>query len=90
MIKLPRETAIFEFSASNGYASFTLDYECLDIKLIEDGDQNHFSYLITVPIPDDSLRVDWNDSFCFERTYEKWEKGRRCISTLQGRKCSLM
>ena len=70
--------AIFEFSSSNGFSSFNLNFECryTDIRDIGDENQSHFSYLINL-LPD--LR---SDVWCQERSYEEW--GSFCITSLQG------
>ena len=82
-IKLSRKTAIFEFSSSNGFSSFTLDYECRHIAIteIEDENQNYFSYLVLYPYQ------LWSHTACEERGYEEWYY--YCITTFQGLKCSM-
>ena len=86
-IKLSRKMAIFEFLASNGNVSLTLDYECRKVALVED--QNHFSYLVT-------FHEDiYNDTSCVERSFEKkkytvWNHTEFCITTFQGKMCSII
>ena len=78
--KLSRRAAIFEFSGSNGYVSLSVNFECREIYLIEDGIQNNFSFLIFLPWDIQS------DTFCFERNYEEWElSSRYCITSFQGK-----
>ena len=85
--KLSRRAAILEFSGSNRYVSLSVNFECREISLIEDEIQNHFSFLVFLP---------WNiqsDTSCVERNYEEWELDsiyNRCITTFQGKKCSMM
>ena len=44
LIKLSRNLAILEFSSANGYTSFSLDFECRLIRIIETENENqsHF------------------------------------------------
>ena len=77
--KLSRNKAILEFSGLNGYVSFSVNFECRNIYLIEDEIQNHFSYLVGLPFN------------CAARNYEQWElNSNYCITTFQGKKCSMM
>ena len=97
-MKLSRKMAVLEFSSSNGYSSFTLDYECRSISIIdtEDGNQINFSYLVYLPY----RRVPGNNT-CEERGYNRaadvmfkstgdmyWGYSEGCITTFQGKKCS--
>ena len=85
LIKLSRNKAILEFSGSNGYVTLSVNFECREIYLIEDEIQNHFSYLVWLPSDIQS------DTSCVERNYEEWElDSRYCITTFQGKKCSMM
>ena len=82
--------AIFEFSSSNGFSSFNLNFECRNIEITEivDGNQSHFSYLVHLPY---GLR---SYTSCEERGYEEcscdecqcWESMPvpYCITTFQG------
>ena len=71
--------AIFEFSSSNGFSSFNINFECRYIRIIEDENNNHFSYLVRLPY---DLR---NDTSCDERGYEEWEiDSDYCITTFEG------
>ena len=48
LIKLSRSTAIFEFSSSNGYSSFNLNFECRYISIedpIEDWSHEDIAYI---------------------------------------------
>ena len=85
--------AIFEFSSSNGFASFNINFECRSISItqIEDEDNNYFSYLVELPY---DLR---SDPSCDERGYEEWvtqywngKQITECITTFQGKKCSMI
>ena len=73
--------AIFEFSSSNGFSSFTLNFECREIRITEIGDenQNHFSYLVL-------LSYDLHSyTCCEERGYEeRWTDPNYCITSFQG------
>ena len=74
--------AIFEFSSSNGFSSFTLNFECRNIGIIEIEDEYsyHFSYLVKKPYGFRS-----NTSQCEERGYEEWERHSEwCITTFEG------
>ena len=85
LIKLSRNKAILEFSGSNGYVTLSVNFECRDIFLIEDEIQNNFSYLVWLPTGISSVFR------CFERNYEEWELASNvCITTFQGKKCSMM
>ena len=86
LIKLPRKTAIFEYSSSNGSSSFTLLYECRRTQIIDTGGENHnhFPYLVELP-PD--IRSNRVKQSCEERSYKEWESDY-CITTFQGLKCS--
>ena len=84
LIKLSRRIAFLEFSGSNGNVTLSVNFECRDIKLIEDEIQNHFSYLVGLPY--DIL----SDTSCVKRNYEKWEYSWDCITSFQGKKCSMM
>ena len=83
--------AIFEFSSSNGFSSFTLNFECRDIKITEigDGNQSHFYYLVFLP---PAFWGEERDMLCEERGYEKCERDYDCdcITTFQGQKCSVV
>ena len=84
-IKLSRKMAIFEFSSSNGYSSFSLNFECrsITISVIEDENNNHLSYRIWLPYDLQS------DTSCNERGYEN-AAGGSCITTFQGKKYSMI
>ena len=70
-MKLSTKMAVLEFSSSNGYSSFTLDYECQRISIIDtstvnlinyfnstgDDNQINFSYLVELPL--DGILMDW-------------------------------
>ena len=91
LIKLTRKSAILEFWSSNGFSSFTLNFECRDIQIIDlgDGNQSNFAYLIYVT---PAIR---SDTLCEERGYEKWETqvyadSDYCMTTFQGKKCSMI
>ena len=75
-----------EFSGLNGNVSFTLNFECRLIRLVEDEIQNHFSFLVLLPFD------QWQcNTSCVERNYEEWELDFEvCITTFQGKKCSMM
>ena len=90
--------AILEFSSSNGFSSFTLNFECRRIRIRDIGDENnnHFIYLVELPWYIDG---SWNDTSCDERgydsniAYEEWDIDNRvsewidsfdCITTFQG------
>ena len=85
-IKLSRKMAIFEFSSSNGFSSFNINFECRSIEIIEDENNNHFSYVVRLPF--------WSDTSCDERGYKEWdrlyENVSTCITTFQGQKCSMI
>ena len=83
LIKLSRNMAIFEFSSSNGFSSFTLYFECRTIRIrnIEDEIQSHFSYVIQFP----NLG---SGTSCQDRGYE--ELNYYCITFFQGQKCSMI
>ena len=76
--------AIFEFSSSNGFSSFNINFECRDIRMIEIEDENntlsnHFTYLVNLP---NYLR---SNTSCDERGYEEWQIDYRwCITTFEG------
>ena len=74
--------AIFEFSSSNGYSSFTIDFECRHIEIIDLGDenQNRFFYISWswFPIWSDTP----SDTPCEDRSYEAWDGF--CKTTFQG------
>ena len=84
--------ALFEFSSSNGYSSFNLFYECRSIQIEEIGDfrmiffyQSNFFYLVEFPC--------YHEACCEERGYEKWELNTwdwKCMTSFQGKKCSMM
>ena len=80
--------AILEFSSSNGFSSFSLNFECRNIQITEIGDQNnnYFTYLVNSPW---DLR---SDTSCDERGYEEWDTDRwiDCTTTFQGKKCSVI
>ena len=85
LIKLSRQAAILEFTGLNGYVSLSVNFECRDILLIEDEIQNNFSHLVW--LPSDIL----SNTSCFERNYEEWDiDSDYCITSFQGKKCSLM
>ena len=70
-------TAIFEFSSSNGFSSFTLSFECREILIVDTGDENKndFSFLVRLSVPS-----------CGERSYEEWDTDfNYCLTTFQGR-----
>ena len=74
-----------EFSGSNGYVSLSVNFECRTIWLTEDEIQNNFFYLVELPFDIQS------DTSCFERNYEEWELDSwYCITSFQGKKCSMM
>ena len=84
-IKLSRNMAILEFSSSNGYTSFSLNFECRLIRIIETENENqsHFFHF--------GLELwtwyGYNDTdiICEERGFEKWEsKNGLCTSTFEG------
>ena len=94
-MKISRKMAVLEFSSSNGYSSFTLEYECRRISIVDTGDGNqiNFSYLVKLP-----YYVRWA---CEERGYEEWvvqnnftiyylSEWYDCKTTFQGQKCSIM
>ena len=65
--------------------SLSVNFECRDILLIEDEIQNNFSHLVSLP---SGIR---SDTSCVERNYEEWElDSGYCITTFQGKKCSMM
>ena len=77
LIKLPRSTAIFEFSSSNGYSSFNLNFECRDIRIKDIGDENrsHFSYNVLVYDSEWFIHMYIDsriETACEERGYELW------------------
>ena len=88
--------AIFEFSSSNGFSSFTLYFECRGYRIKEKGGEtnNHFSYQITLP---PKFR---SDTSCDVRGYEVWDRicpvnGHcsrwiDCTTTFQGKQCSMI
>ena len=80
--KLSRQAAILEFSGSNGFVTFTLNIECRGITLIEDEIQNIFFYEVWLGGNIHSVLS------CFERNYEELEPNV-CITTFQGKKCSM-
>ena len=87
-MKLSRRTAIFEFSSPNGYASFNLNFECRDIRIIDVGDehQSHFSYVDFSDLNQSSL-----DIICEDRGYEEWDMNSLlCSAGFQGKKCSMI
>ena len=85
LIKLSRPRAISEFSGLNGNVTLTLDFECRWIRLIEDEIQNHFSFLVLLP------GIFESNTACVERNYEEWELDSDvCITTFEGKKCSMM
>ena len=85
LTKLSRNKAILEFSGSNGYVTLSVNFECRDIYLIEDEIQNHFSHLVLLPY---DIR---SNTSCVERNYEEWELiSDYCITSFQGKKCSMM
>ena len=81
--------AIFEFSSSNGFSSFNMNFQCRYIGITEIGDTNynHFAYFV-------DLSIDlWNETSCDELGYEEWEADSGdtyCIATFQGKKCSMI
>ena len=79
LIKLSRKMAIFEFSSSNGFSSFTLYFECLFIEVREVGDENnyHFSYLVYFP-----MWTVGGDTSCDKRGFET--SSILCTTTFQG------
>ena len=85
--------AIFEFSSSNGFSLFNINFECRYIEIIamEDETNTHFSYLVDLPFFD-----RWNfTTACNERGYEVCDNEEcnrywgNCITTFQGQKCSM-
>ena len=71
--------AIFEFSSSNGFSSFNINFECRSIQIIEDENNNHFTYWVLLSL---GLR---SDTSCDERDYEESEEySTWCISAFQG------
>ena len=90
-IKLSRKMAIFEFSSSNGHSSFSINFECRSIQIIEDEYNNHLSYLVRLT---SGLQ---SDTSCDERGHE-WATNaattvtnaatavsyRECITSVQG------
>ena len=85
--------AIVEFSSSNGFSSFTLNFECrtIIIREIEDKNHIHFSYLVRLPSDLSS------DTSCQERGYENLgykkiglKNYSSCKTSFQGKKCSMM
>ena len=80
--------AIFEFSSSNGFSSFYINFECRSIEIIEDENNNHFSYRVRLPYD------LWSYTSCDERGYEEifmefkeihWNRvNKDCITTFQG------
>ena len=79
--------AIFEFSSSNGFSSFNMNFQCRNIGITEIGDENynHFSYFFYLPYD------LWNETSCDELGYEEWETDlgdTNCIATFPGKKCS--
>ena len=92
LIKLSRNKAILEFSGSNGYVTLSVNFECRYIYLIENEIQNNFSHLVWLPSDLQSIVISSSiDISCFERIYEEWELDYRyCITTFQGKKCSMM
>ena len=87
--KLSRNKAILEFSGSNGYVSLSVNFECRDILLLPD------FYLVQLPTGTVMFGQTIVEQTCIERNYEEWEfdslySGVYCISTFQGKKCSMM
>ena len=83
--------AIFEFSSSNGFSSFNINFECRYTVIAEIGDEiyYHFSYLVNLPY----YWSQWTSSTCEERGYEEWKTDLGdyyCITTFQGKKCSMI
>jgi len=85
--------AILEFSSSNGLSSFNINFECRSIEMIEieDENNNYFSYVVKLPL---DLR---SDPSCDERGYKEYGytlwNGKQindCITTFQGKKCSMI
>ena len=58
ILKLSRLIALFEYSSSNGFLSFNINFECQVIGIIEDESDNHLSYLVGFP---------WSYTSCEER-----------------------
>ena len=78
--------AIFEFSSSNGFSSFNLNFECrsIEIREIEDENQSHFSYLVKLPWRSYLVNLDIETS-CEERGYEELRTDPEyCITAFQG------
>ena len=70
---------IFEFSSSNGFVSFNINFECRHIEILGDENNNHFFYLVFSPF---GL---WFDTSCDELGYEEWEiYYDNCITAFQG------
>ena len=88
--KLSRKMAILEFSSSNGFASFSLNFECRFNIITAKEDENNYQFSYLVSLPDD-LRSD--TSACDERGLEQWVKPGyeyiNCITNFQGKKCSM-
>ena len=74
--------AIFEFLSSNGFSTFTLNFECRHVKIeeIRHGNQSYFSSLVVLPF------YFRSDKLCEERGYKI--SGGDC--TFQGKKCSMI
>ena len=76
--KLSRKMAIFEFSSSNGFVSFNINFECRHIEILGDENNNHFFYLVFSPF---GL---WFDTSCDELGYEEWEINSDWCKTFEG------
>ena len=73
--------AIFEFSSSNGFSSFTLNFECRGIEISEIGEENQSPFAVWLPF---DLR---GYTSCEERGYEinQWTNPNSfCITSFQG------
>ena len=73
--------AIFEFSSSNGFSSFTLNFECRGIEISEIGEENQSPFSVWLPF---DLR---GYTSCEERGYEinQWTNPDSfCITSFQG------
>ena len=91
LIKLSRKLAILEFSSANGYTSFSLDFECRLIRIIETENENqsHFFHFGLSLYP----WYGYNDTdiICEERGFEKWEiENGFCTTTFEGQECSII
>ena len=91
--------AIFEFSSSNGFSSFNLNFECrlIQVQLFKsnhsniteiDANEISFSYLVVLPTYDLIHQENPSDTLCEERDYEKFTEKftipTYCITTFRG------